>query len=327
MGGGNVKDELLQMVRSQKNKTQTIQSWLSHWEGSYEEFAELVKRWECEGNVLPIKSSGFNGYFPPLYEKYRVIPIISSQDYRETLNIFHLKMDLSFYMDRPKEWENDKLYIERIHTFLSEGKSELCTINERSFELFQHEKWLHEKGEELLKRTGLSWEDLGCYPTYEPFMYYQVNGLVKRILIIENKDTFDTYKRWVKKHKTNEFDVIIYGEGYKIHRSIQDLSDICGIVPDVEVSYFGDFDNEGIDIWYPLFVRYNVRPWYVAYEMLWRKYGHLQLKTPKKQRWDSEAVLAFCKTNQKWISFLQEGYYLPQEGLKLQDWEEGFCAR
>ena len=76
--------------------------------------------------------------------------------------------------------------------------------------------------EDIIKKLGLTLQDLKCYETYEPFFYYENKEFSKgKILIIENKDTFWTIQNVVKTTKYKNIYLVIYGEGKKIYEQLK----------------------------------------------------------------------------------------------------------
>lgn len=70
------------------------------------------------------------------------------------------------------------------------------SLNERSFQIWQQEKFLAQEGQRLLKNVGLTLDDLNIYETAEPLAYYSVSKETpQNILIIENKDTFYSLRK------------------------------------------------------------------------------------------------------------------------------------
>ena len=59
-------------------------------------------------------------------------------------------------------------------------------------------KILAQEGQRLLKNVGLTVDDLNIYETAEPLAYYSVSKETpQNILIIENKDTFYSLRKFL----------------------------------------------------------------------------------------------------------------------------------
>ena len=207
-------------------------------------------------------------------------------------------------------------------------------VNERSFQLFNDEKFLNSRqGQQILERIGITVTDLNCYLTYEPFFYYrnQTDGGEKNVLIIENKDTFFSLKKLLQEGITQwngiEVSLLIYGEGKKIQRSFSFFKELDQYqAADLELNfyYFGDLDPEGIKIWWGLQNKYEVEfiPLKFFYQQL-LKYSQAAANLKTEQSFSEAAVEEFCdyfakSAGNKMKNLLQNGKYIPQEGLSYQ---------
>lgn len=140
-------------------------------------------------------------------------------------------LDMSYYQKNPEKYIQDRKYIRLLSKYLTQNRNLLnysATINERSFEIFQREKFLdREKGLTLLAHLGLAAEQFNFYETSEPMSYYShKKETPQNFLIIENKDTFYS----MRKHLIEKGDTIlglqvgtlIYGGGKGIYKSFAD---------------------------------------------------------------------------------------------------------
>jgi len=240
----------------------------------------ILKEKQC---IKEIKSSHYNGYHPPLRTKWQIMSeeAISKWNKSKMLQLSDY-LDFSYYVNNPSyqtnlEWD----YIQRIYQFLrSRNDRQWASIEERSLELFDDEKFLKNRNETpkgkygILKRLKLSNEDLKMKKYGEMFIYWN-RGVthIKRIIILENHSTFFAYKRAAEDHgEIFGFrpDALIYGEGKKIEDSLSFLEEITDPAK-VEVLYFGDIDAEGYGIYYRLKQRYtdiNIKLQHEAYTHL-----------------------------------------------------------
>ena len=234
-------------------------------------------------DIKEIQASQYNGLNPSLKTRWH---IISKEDHHKfdpsKILQFSDYLDFTYYKNHPmyqtdSEWE----YIENIYKFLKSRKlREWASIEERSLELFYDEKFLKNRKQTakgkygILKRLGLSYEDLKMKKYGEMFIYWN-RGIqdIKNIIILENHSTFFTYKR-IAETKGHLFgfipDILIYGEGKKIENSFSFLEEIADVLK-VEVLYFGDIDSEGFGIYYRLKERYpsiSIKLQYEAYKHL-----------------------------------------------------------
>lgn len=173
--------------------------------------------------------------------------------------------------------------------------------------------------EDIIKKLGLTLQDLKCYETYEPFFYYENKEFSKgKILIIENKDTFWTIQNAVKTNKYKNIYLIIYGEGKKILKSFEFINNFK--LENNIIEYFGDIDYEGINIYEQLkskYSQYNIK----AYKTGYQKILDIE-KNPNKIRANQicnlknneEFLKEFDKDYQRKLKYMFENkLYIPQE--------------
>ena len=120
-------------------------------------------------------------------------------------------MDLSYFHSHPEDFYRYYEILRAIDLYLVEnagkGPEVWDTVNERSLFLTGDEKFLlSAEGGKLLNKINITLEDLHCYKVAEPFFYRLLADDVHHAgeiygLIIENKDTFETFSR-------------LQGEGY-----------------------------------------------------------------------------------------------------------------
>ena len=218
--------------------------------------------------IKEIEASSYNGLNPPLKTRWQVISRKESPIWDE-FKMLQLSdtLDFTYYKNRTMyqtdlEWE----YIGNIHRFLKSREiREWASIEERSLELFYDEKFLKDKKDTakgkygILKRLKVTYEDLKIKKYGEMFIYWN-KGIenIKNIIILENNSTFFAYKRIVEGNREIfgfKPDILIYGEGKKIEKSLSFLEEISDISK-VEVLYFGDIDSEGFGIYARLKERY-----------------------------------------------------------------------
>ncbi len=316
-----------------------------YWErGGYLAFANLILQLVEENRLKPIKARKTNGKDPSLFNWYQSISLeagFSLEEQRELLTLYHPKLDLAYYLKRQELYQRDKPYLVALDRYLRQyyesQKGRSVTINERSFEIFQDEKFLASSpGQTLLEAVGLSLADLNCHHTYEPFFYYQIGSHPLNILIVENKDTFFSFKNLFQEQITTwggvSFQLLIYGEGRKILRSLSFLGELFhgvippGVIPPgVTCHYFGDLDPEGVAIWDELVQTYgpqglNIVAARFFYDALLKHHGQQAPPLRSAQRGHLDAIERFIlqfepPSRDALRHLLQSGNYLPQEGL------------
>ncbi|HHV94992.1 MAG TPA: hypothetical protein GXX37_00725 [Clostridiaceae bacterium] len=260
----------------------------------YEDYYHIVIELVGNNIITPVKNSGFNGRRPPLYKKYNIIkPEHNYDDLIPEIRLLNDRLNIEGYLADPEKYKKHKPWLLPLDYFLKYHFQSLETplsINERSFQIFKKEKVLKEDKElaaVLNFNPGLK-EILNYYQTPEPFFLHDItnyrirydakgnNGNCEQqrqqyeqklqqhdqqlnILIIENKDTWYTLKN-IMSHNLNclagiKFDSLIYGEGKKIARKMDSLTEFDkSFFNGVKTTYyyFGDLDYEGISIFYDL---------------------------------------------------------------------------
>ena len=296
------------------------------------------------GALKPVKASGTNGKRPALYREYWVVEqentsrteaLTEELEYR-----LHPAISREYYRKHPDGYAKDRRWVLLLSNFLRDHKESLkepVSCNERSFEIWQREKFLtKEQGKKILSRCGFSMEDLNIYETAEPFSYYVNSRKVpQNLLILENKDTFYSMRKALLAGKTNllgvEIGTLIYGAGKGIWGSFQEF-DSCA-EPYMKdkgntLLYFGDLDYEGIYIYEKLTEIFaeqgEIRPFTEAYRQMLLKSRVLPLLPEMKEGQNSHISGQFFKYfSQEDISemetILNAGQYIPQEILNIGD--------
>ncbi|WP_265444491.1 Wadjet anti-phage system protein JetD domain-containing protein [Acetivibrio straminisolvens] len=304
--------------------------------GGYRSFASFINSFCEKGFLSPVKASGINGRNPPLYNKYRILIGNEKKLCNELvleLQSLHPKLDKSYYFKNPEAYKEDRDYILMLSQYLLDTASNSslkyrCTMNERSFEIFNNEKFLESHGKVLLKRLGLSLEDLNCYKTLEAFFYILLEPKDRfNILIIENKDTFYSVVKFMERKPKRQIyginvDMLIYGEGKKIINSYSFIEEVAMDKEIERVYYFGDLDYEGIGIYNSLSLKYG-KDLIVPHVRLYQELLKAAKKPPKLRTNQSEVPLEpflehFDEESRREIAaILYDGKYIPQEAVKF----------
>ncbi len=232
--------------------------------GGYGAFAAAINDLVEKKVLSPVKRSGLNGLSPPLALRYRKLPL-NEDDYsaakEEILSTYCSRMDLSSFLNSPKDYDRHRDILMSIDHFVIEVENTppavWDTVNERSFALTGHEKFLlSNKGSKLLKRIKITLQDLCCVPAPEPFFFWAtgLSALPEEkacCLVVENKDTFHSLKYLLgagKLKTTPEIHLLIYGEGKKILNSWSFIYECLPEAAGYQFFYFGDLDPEGVGI-------------------------------------------------------------------------------
>lgn len=295
--------------------------------------------------ISPVGNKPFT--YSGLYLKYKVHKIAEKKNNElvtQIIRSIELPATVDYYIKHPQDFLHDKPVIDTISSFLKTQSTDIITVNERAYELFGDEKFFkgdersRSRGEVVLKRLGLDYSHLGCIDTVEPFFSFYKKDFFTRntrnICIIENKDTFWSFKRNVlDSASTLNADMLIYGEGKKIISSFRFVEEYH-VDPEIDTFfYFGDFDAEGINIYCELkelYPKFNILPLCEAYQAtleIGRKRGFA--KTPKQQKMNGDNIGKFIRAfNEPWVSeikrLLDGGFYIPQEALSATKIKERF---
>ena len=290
--------------------------------------------------------------------KYRIIK--NERDYtniKQEISKLHKKIDIQYYLKHPEEYEQSREEITKINTYIeekekNEKRAKELTVNERSYQIFKDEKRLKEQ-EKILKKLGITFKELNCYETYEPFFYFENSNYdqfetnknsqsknnnyayfdnknnvhkTKKVLIIENKDTFWTYKKIAKKY--NNIYLVIYGEGKKILNSFEYIKNF-ELEENTEILYFGDIDYEGINIYISLarkYKNYHILPYCEAYQrMMQLEDKPNKIKHSQNIRKDNieEFIKYFEEEEERKLqNIFENNLYIPQEIINYEEVEK-----
>lgn len=335
---------------------------------SLEEIArkENIEQYSClaeyiysrieSGCLEPVKAHGTNGKKPALYKDYRILE--EKPDYSHYLEEIRYrlspKIDVSYYLEHPAQYAIEREEVLLLSRYLdrkSDGPACPVSMNERSFEIWGREKFLSSQdrrghgevtGRRVLRHTGITLEQLNLYETTEPLAYYcRSRQVPQNILILENKDTFYSMRRYLLEGGKTIFQMevgtLIYGAGKGILKSFRDRS-LC-VEPYVQdgqnqLFYFGDLDFEGIRIFENLLEKYqgeaSICPFVPAYERMLQKglseFGLDRLPRTKKgqNRGLSGSFMDFFseKIKAQMYYVLERDRYIPQEIINIQDYRK-----
>lgn len=305
----------------------------------YQLFYEAIETLQEEGVLSPIHNKQFNGKSPAL-PLYYWVNMRAQETKWDRLKMMRLsdKFDFSYYESHPEyqtkeEWER----IEKLYTFLRNSEErEVVSVEERSLELFGHEKFLQDselfpEGKGFLNRIGVPEEQLKMVKRGEPFVFWLKQGKeykdVQRILIVENLAFFHTSIKLLEENALDyEPELIIYGEGKKIERS---FSFFFEMFPQKNYLFYyaGDLDAEGYGILYRLmknFPETTIQPALKIY----RKMLECMDQRNVQNRGQTQNVVYrdaffqwFTEEEQQQLQQLwEENKRIPQEVLTIETW-------
>lgn len=235
----------------------------------YSLFYASINVLEEEGILTPILNKQQNGKIPalPLLYWVNVKMEESTWDRLQMMKLSNL-FDFSYYEKNPK-WQTDDEWkrVENLYVFLqSSNQRETVSIEERSLELFGHEKFLTDEkafpeGKGFLRRIGVTSEQIKAQKEGEPFVHWLKSGTeikdIKRVLIVENLSFYHTCIKLLENDELDyEPELIIYGAGKHIESSFTFFSRLFPPKPYL-FYYAGDIDAEGYSIFVRLMNRYE----------------------------------------------------------------------
>ena len=297
-----------------------------------------------EGGLLnPVKASGKNGRIPPLFNKYRIIrPKEDYSGYLENIRRLNPRLNISAYLKRPELYKKHCDLVEGLSHYLwhqGELLEEPMSRKERSFSIWGREKLIDENFallREILRFNGLGEDFLNYYDTPEPFFeYVHSQSAEMSVLILENKDTWFTFRKLMQATSRNviadqRVDLLIYGEGNKITKKAA-LEDYArGMLRKqagqaIRFLYFGDLDREGIRLFFRTREAnpdLSMEPFVPLYRLMLELAQGREMPESADKRDKPAAVEDFAKLLGSdpavIMDLLNQGRYIPQEIINYQ---------
>ncbi len=312
---------------------------------TYMEGVAYIEKQVAMGKLAPVKSSGFNGKRPPLYQRYRKIkpkkdlsPLIIQAD-----RTIQPPLSAAFYKKHPALFEQDQAMIYALQDWLVDHPvpPEMVSCNERSFEIFGQEKLLAKHGERLCKNLGVDPAWLAYYQTYEPLSVVSKSNEPGNLLIVENLDPFVSIRNLLQNQKSTilgfPLQSVAYGAGRRIESTFMDLLQFGSksLKQSLDpVYYWGDLDYEGIRIYESFVNRYpqiQIVPWKPGYEaMLEQANQYLAsgktMPAYKEGQLETAGEKFFSYFDEKFktqiLAFWKQGSYIPQEILNARHYNK-----
>jgi hypothetical protein len=300
----------------------------------YSEYCLITEALVNEGIIEGVSKAGKNNKVPKNFKKFRILRNSEKHPLVAELEFLYPKFSSYYYKDNIEELEADFQYIKKLSTYLNANTnrdSAEVSINERSFEIFGDEKFLELKGRIILNKLRLDIAILNVYKTREPFFDFITNQESNwSILIVENKDTWYSLKKVLMKYGRLKlfdvsFQVLIYGEGWKILKSFEFIEEKHYVHNIKDIYYIGDLDYEGISIFQSLTDKYknfSIKPLIHIYKKMVDKTDGIQLRMAEKdqKRYKIEEFLNLMGIHRdRAFSILNSGQYIPQEILTYVD--------
>jgi hypothetical protein len=305
----------------------------------YSLFYRSIERLQAEGQLIPIQNNQYNGRTPalPLYYWVNIKDQSTKWDRLEMMKLSD-QFDFSYYESHP-EWQTKEEWnrIEKVYTFLQDHQErEMVSFEERSLELFGHEKFLLDgeqfpEGKGFLTRIGVSEEQLNMEHHGEPFVFWVKQGKeikdIQRVLIVENLSFFHTSIKLLEANILDyEPELIIYGEGTKIERSFSFFFQMFPPKPYL-FYYAGDLDASGYGILVRLIEKYPdccIQPALKIYRKMLEcveQRNEQKLGQTKNSKYRDSFFRWFTEEEQVLLMELwQENKRVPQEVLTIETW-------
>jgi hypothetical protein len=318
-------------------------------ESDYQLFHSEIEKLVEAGILVPVKSSQDNGRRPPLFNKYRIIkPHEDNTGYLEAIRRLNPVLNISGYLQKPELYKKHLEIVEGLSRYLWYAKTLLekpMSRKERSFSVWGREKHLDEHWaliKDVLKFNCLEESFLNYYDTPEPFFEYLHNrGEFMTVLVIENKDTWFTFRKLMQATGKNRIagtvvDVLLYGEGNKITKRgaleeysttmLGDQGSQAGHT--ARFLYFGDLDWEGIRMFFrtkEANPSLEIKPFSSMYCLMLELAERVELPNSSDQRGVIAILPEFFvlldladEYENALIDILEEGKYIPQEIVNYQ---------
>ena len=291
----------------------------------YSLFYRAIETLQAEGQLIPIQNNQYNGKTPAL-PLFFWVNIKAQTDKWDRLEVMKLSDQFDFsYYERHPEWQTIDEWnrIQKLYTFLkSSQEREIVSVEERSLELFGHEKFLLDSdsfpdGKGFLARIGISEDKLRMVNYGEPFVFWIKQGKemkdIQRILIVENLSFFHTSIKLLESNQLDyEPELIIYGEGTKIELSFSFFFRMFP-VKSYLFYYAGDLDAAGYGILIRLIEKYHdcsIQPALKIYRKMLQCF---------EQRNDQKSGQT---QNLKYRDLFFQWFTVEEQALLMQLWEE-----
>lgn len=174
-----------------------------------QQYRYICRRIEAQ-ELVPVKKSPLNGKKPALHLSYWLAE--GMPDYSEEIEELKFRMApeirTDYYLKHPGAYREEAEWVRLLNDYFLErgqknagdfGEPVYVSLNERSFQIWGREKFLQrEQGRKILARCGVELEQLYVYGTTEPLAYYSCSqNIPQTVLILENKDTFYSMRRYL----------------------------------------------------------------------------------------------------------------------------------
>lgn len=256
----------------------------------------------------------------------------SEQDKRLLMSLD--KINTGYYTNRPKEFMQDKDILVKINSFLRQSDVVPLSLNERSYEIFRNEKAIKNpdkktRVQNVLYRIKANQSIFRYVDNGTPLLSFVYSNFYikksRKILIIENLDTYWSMHRALSSVVHN-IDMLVFGQGYSVTKNLKGCL-LYDINSEDRISYYGDLDLEGVNIFLKLkasYSDYNIEPDVEFYRLMLdiaKKNGAENSESNEQIMLNKEELAPFLiyfddKDEQDFITeILLNRKYMPQEAV------------
>ncbi len=320
-----------------------------HFSSYTKEAAYILSKIENK-EIIPIKKSPTNGKKPALPLRYWKNE--DETDFTDLENELRFsistRINIDYYLKHLDVYLLERGFVLALSDYLENSADELSimmSVNERSFAIWQREKFLSgikENGisaARVLTHCNMSVSDLNVYQTAEPLAYLSISKEEpQNILISENLDPFYGMRKFLMENENisevlgKKIGTIVYGGGKRVSRAFKDFEFFTEPYMRNKQNtflYAGDLDYEGISIFENFAKafkgRLNIVPFTALYEKMLQKALQLNnLPYMKEGQVKVDGTDFFAYFNKDYVeavqSLLKSNHYIPQEILSVQDY-------
>jgi hypothetical protein len=231
--------------------------------GGYNELTNAINVLKNNGEIIEIKQSKILKRKPKIKSKFKKIKRKNNSWLKFIFFKYSDLLDLSYYKKNVKYQTNLELEnIQKIYNFIkNRDNRDFVSFEERCLELFDDEK-LYKNRNTVLTKLKVN-KELGFADIYyalkirkeiDELVTFKMDGEIKNILILENKASFYSYKRYLEKNKyigEEKIDSLIFGNGKSIINKGEKIKELLNN-KNINLYYLGDIDPEGLGIYFLL---------------------------------------------------------------------------
>lgn len=231
--------------------------------GGYNELVRIINKLKNNNKIIEIKSSDYIIRNPKIKLKWKKIDYKINRWDKFIFFKYSNLLNLTYYEKNVKSQTNSELQnIELIYNFIrNRDKRDFVSFEERCLELFDDEKF-YKKGNNTLSNLKVNnqlefldiFEALKIRKEIDELVIFCKNNKSKNVLILENKASYSSYKRFLENNNTigkEKIDALIFGNGKAIINKGDKIKAFINTT-NSSIYYLGDIDPEGLGIYFLL---------------------------------------------------------------------------